>query len=145
MTQKMLLKHWNDLAKNRYGNKEANMKMFTRKGMLQEMVDAMNDLKSFDFNTTDNAMKVVNMEDKLLVHLELAGYKKNDVSVMLLRGEEFEIKASNSFGVKKKSLSINNDGMDLDNISASMQDGLLTIEIPYKSKAKKVTRSIEIK
>lgn len=121
------------------------MKMFTRKGMLQEMVDAMNDLKSFDFNTTDNAMKVVNMEDKLLVHLELAGYKKNDVSVMLLRGEEFEIKASNSFGVKKKSLSINNDGMDLDNISASMQDGLLTIEIPYKSKAKKVTRSIEIK
>ena len=99
---------------------------------------------------------VIENEKEYVVEAMLAGVKKEDVtvdvnerrlSIEAVRNEVKDLKYNRkeSFtGTYKRSF-ILPDNADADNITANMEDGVLTVNIPKLEEAKKTKKKIEIK
>jgi len=106
------------------------------------------------------ATNMIEYDDRFVIELSVPGYQKKDFSIELNKGtltisskktEETD-KAEGrmrlrGFSKSQFSRSFNlADSIDTDNISASCENGILSIELPKKDEAKtKPPRSIEIK
>jgi HSP20 family protein len=116
----------------------------------------------FDFNPfDDDSIKcpihdVIENEKEFIVEAMLAGIKKEDVlidvnarrlSIEAIRKEIKDLKYNRkeSFTGKYKRSFILPDNADADNISASMEDGVLTLIVPKLDVPKQTKKKIEIK
>lgn len=86
-------------------------------------------------------------EDDININLTVPGYGKKDIDIEMI-GDELTIvgienKDRNLSGFKK-AYRISNDSIDVDNISAKCENGLLTVTVP-KIIPEVVSRKIKIK
>ena len=112
-------------------------------------------------NEEENEFKVpvhdiIENDKEYLVEMLLAGVKKEDISLdiegdeLVVTAERKEIKDLNynrkqSYFGKYKRMFVLPEDVNIDNIDASLSDGILTIKIP-KADSKKLTKSkIQIK
>lgn len=99
---------------------------------------------------------VIENEDNFILELILAGMKKENIEInteknnLIIKAERQKnekldyIRRESYFGIYKKTF-ILPDTVDLDNIAATMEDGILKIIIPKKINNTKISKSIEIK
>ena len=116
----------------------------------------------FNFNPfDDDSIKcpihdVIENEKEFIVEAMLAGIKKEDVvvdvnarrlSIEAVRNEVKDLKYNRkeSFTGKYKRSFILPDNADADNITASLEDGVLTVTIPKLDEPKQTKKKIEIK
>jgi HSP20 family protein len=99
---------------------------------------------------------VIENEKEYIIEAMLAGIKKEDVlvdvnerrlSIEAVRNEVKDLKYNRkeSFTGKYKRSFILPDDADADNITATLEDGVLTISIPKLDKPKETKKKIEIK
>lgn len=99
---------------------------------------------------------IIETDTEYVIEAMLAGVKKEDVTVdvnerrLSIEAERKEVKdlkynRKESFtGKYKRSFIIPNDA-DIDNISANLEDGVLTVKVPKLSEPKETKKKIEIK
>lgn len=101
-----------------------------------------------------NGITIQNLQDKTVVLVQLAGMKKEDVTVSVVGKDSIMVNAKRepvkyegfTSGVweVKKNFYIERDSLDFDSMEASMEDGLLVLAIPLKKSGSKI-KKIEIK
>jgi len=116
----------------------------------------------FNFPTTDSLMKtpihdIIENDKEFQVELLLAGVKKEDISIdvekdmLIIKAERKEVKdiqynrKETYFGKYERSFKLP-DNVDIKNIDASLNDGILKLIIPkIEVDAKALKKAIEIK
>lgn len=96
--------------------------------------------KFFDIAFKDETAKIVSEDDKSKITIDLPGYKKSGIKITFENGNLF-VKVEGERGKKTYKFSVTEIG-DIDNISSTFEDGVLTILVPKK---KENVRTIEIK
>ena len=143
-------------------NPNAQMREFRRGfNLLNSMLDDMNEKRSFT-NENDFKPSINTREGEFAYHIEvdLPGVKKEDINVqvedntLVISGErkvKNEIKEENyyklesSFGSFSRSFSLPED-VDVENIHAESEDGVLEVVVPKLESAKvDKVKKIEIK
>ena len=86
-------------------------------------------------------------EDDITINLTVPGYGKKDIDIDVI-GDKLTIAAKENkdrnLSGFKKAYRISNDSIDVDNISAKCENGLLTVTVP-KIVPEVVSRKIKIK
>ena len=86
-------------------------------------------------------------EDDITINLTVPGYGKKDIDINVI-GDKLTIAAKENkdrnLSGFKKAYRISNDSIDVDNISAKCENGLLTVTVP-KIIPEVVSRKIKIK
>lgn len=86
-------------------------------------------------------------EDDININLTVPGYGKKDIDIEMIGDELTIVGAENkdrNLSGFKKAYRISNDSIDVDNISAKCENGLLTVTVP-KIVPEVVSRKIKIK
>ena len=86
-------------------------------------------------------------EDDININLTVPGYGKKDIDIEMIGDELTIVGAENkdrNLSGFKKAYRISNDSIDVDNISAKCENGLLTVTVP-KIIPEVVSRKIKIK
>ena len=121
-------------------------------------VESWNDRASMNFSPS---VDVVENENEIMLHIDLPGMKREDVSVKLENGtltvsgertavSETGDKTSNyhimerSHGKFVRSFSVP-ESVDADNVRAQLTDGVLNVALPKLAKAKPRTVDIDVK
>ena len=99
---------------------------------------------------------IIKNEKEYVVEMQLAGVKKENISlslnddVLTIKAERKEVddqkynKKQTFYGKYEKSFTLP-ESVDIENIQASFEDGILKLNIPKLEKEEKITKQIEIK
>ena len=124
---------------------------------IRKSKDILNELtKDFDTFFSDMGEQYSSMisrrtatetEDDITINLTVPGYGKKDIDIDVI-GDKLTIAAKENkdrnLSGFKKAYRISNDSIDVDNISAKCENGLLTVTVP-KIVPEVVSRKIKIK
>ena len=107
-----------------------------------ETLDSASTEVNFEKVNLRPLMDVFESEDALLIHTDMPGVQKEDLEVdlegdtLVLKGtwrKESETKGSDTSGVEytfKRDIRLNRQ-VDVDGVSATLQDGLLSLALPW--------------
>ena len=107
-----------------------------------ETLDSASTEVNFEKVNLRPLMDVFESEDALLIHTDMPGVQKEDLEVdlegdtLVLKGtwrKESETKGSDTSGVEytfKRDIRLNRQ-VDVDGVSATLQDGLLSLTLPW--------------
>jgi len=116
--------------------------------------DILKELKKEFNDTTSEKDDIIELEDKFLIEVELPGVKKSDIEISIKpdfifieakhiprdNSKRYIRKARNKSDFSKKY--IIGEGIDIDKISATFEDGLLILDLPKGGELK--TRKVDI-
>ena len=90
----------------------------------------------------DSSINCRETEDSHEYYVPLAGFKKEDIAARIDDGRVY-ILAKRDENTASYSFALPNDEVDISNLSAKHEDGLLTVKIPKSEKAKAITIAID--
>ena len=132
---------------------------FGKHGMIYDPFKELEEVQKKVFGSASFVTDIKDAGDKYIVEAELPGFKKEDIEISVendvltvtaSHSEENEEKKEGKYVHRERrygsySRSFDVSEVECDNIEASLENGVLTLELPKKAEKTSATKKIELK